>query len=1696
MIYICSHVRRRQGMTNLICYSEMAAVLVPGVLLKLLRHMNADAKVGVEHCSSVLQVVSIVPALAGGELYPNQGFYLRVSDSSHATFVSLPDEQVDLILSDEIQLGQFIHVDRLEAASPVPILRGVMPLPGRHPFVGKPQDLVATCSSGLLGSEKSKVSHGSSGNANDDPPSAKEKNKSGKLEDGSKVVVVEKKKSSLSRSSSSLSKQLTSSDVEKKEVHHVRSRSLNLRSVPSSPSDCFPSPVSEKLHSEVKQQAKVNVPEKTSPSRFGLLGRAASVLKATTAGRKSSAGTLIGNLVPAFKSGSKVLRKSWEENMELKDRDNSTPRATKKEIKPETRSISAPRKNTLTTERLSHKEDSKVQTTGKKGKVDADLEDHDKSIKQQPAVKKTSVSSCNLTPESSSTFVPSNVSWASLPSSLAKLGKEVLEYRDAAQRAAIEALQEASAAETLIQCMSMYAELRSSAEDDNPQQAVEQFLALFGTLTRAGLVADSLFKLAVTSPTDPLGGDPTMEEALRVSGVHRKLAAAWIHTAIATDLSAFSLYGPGASPSKHRGTTVSVVLEAPRKPASPLKPSSSSTSSAPTAVSQIKQRSSASIQKPRAPPPLPPPREWMSGQGVAEVAAVGRALRREARGWFLGFVERFLDADAAAADGPRDRDLVAGTLSQLKRVNDWLDGVGERGGDGMAEDGGVPPETIERLRRKIFDYLIAHVESAAVALGGGRHGVPASSSSRTSSVDRIKMSENGNMKRMKDPLLSDPHSRADDLLVNHDNGQPPSLTWQRKVNDKGHQLSEFTLTMREKLKLAPLGIRLGRQIVEDIARGQVAVIDPLKKRIGMSCQGVPLGGIGVGSIGRSYRGDFQRWQLFPGVCEDKSVLANQFSVFISRSDGKKYSTVLSPRNPELIKQNSISGVGSWDWNLDGKNTTYHALYPRAWTIYDGEPDPDLKIVCCQISPFIPHNYKESSYPVAVFTFTLTNLAKIAAEVTLLFTWANSVGGTSEFSGYHSNSKMVEKDGVRGVLLHHRTDDGLPPVTFAIAAEETADVHVSECPCFMISGDSDAFTAKDMWSAIKEHGSFDHLDAHEISFHSEPGSSIGAAVAASVALASQTTRTVTFSLSWACPEVKFPSGKIYHRRYTKFYGIDCDAAANLVHDAIIEHGSWETQIEEWQNPILQDKRFPAWYFHFRYAVTLFNELYYFNAGGTIWTDGSPPIQSLATIEERKFSLDMSNGDFDNLTEVITRKNTAVNLLDRMASILEKLHAPIASNSAIGTSLLQGEENIGRFLYLEGIEYYMWNTYDVHFYSSFSLIMLFPKLELSIQRDFAAAVMMHDPEKVKTLHDGKCSARKVLGAVPHDLGLYDPWFKVNAYNLYNTDRWKDLNPKFVLQVWRDTVATGDKSFAKAVWPSVYMAMSYMDQFDKDKDGMIENEGFPDQTYDVWSATGVSSYSGGLWVAALQAASAMAREVGDRASEELFWDKYLKAKSVYYKLWNGSYFNYDNSGSKTSSSIQADQLAGHWYARACGLMPIVDKEKAKSTFQKIFCFNVLKFKDGKRGAVNGMRPDGTIDMSSMQSREIWSGVTYSVAAAMIQEGMLEEAFRTAQGIYEAAWSQEGLGYSFQTPEAWNNNDQYRSLCYMRPLAIWAMQWALSPPVLHKEPETALQGEAHLNHHASYSRVAKLLKLPEEETSKSILRVICEITCSRLRS
>ncbi|CAL9220784.1 unnamed protein product [Arabidopsis halleri] len=118
------------------------ASLTPRVLIKLLETMNTNIKVRGEYRSVLLQVISIVPALAGSELWPNQGFFIKVSDSSHSTYVSLRNEDNELILNNKLGLGQFFYVDKLEAGTPVPVLVGVRPISGRHPFVGNPKDLM------------------------------------------------------------------------------------------------------------------------------------------------------------------------------------------------------------------------------------------------------------------------------------------------------------------------------------------------------------------------------------------------------------------------------------------------------------------------------------------------------------------------------------------------------------------------------------------------------------------------------------------------------------------------------------------------------------------------------------------------------------------------------------------------------------------------------------------------------------------------------------------------------------------------------------------------------------------------------------------------------------------------------------------------------------------------------------------------------------------------------------------------------------------------------------------------------------------------------------------------------------------------------------------------------------------------------------------------------------------------------------------------------------------------------------------------------------------------------------------------------------------------------------------------------------------------------------------------------------------
>ncbi|CAL9084626.1 unnamed protein product [Musa textilis] len=121
------------------------ASLSPGVLLRLLQDDKSSSnppRRPLHATPAVLQITGIVPAVAGPDLCPDKGFYIKVSDSSHSIYVSLPADLNDLILADRLQLGQLIQVRRLEPASPVPVLRDFRLLAGRHPCLHDTVDLI------------------------------------------------------------------------------------------------------------------------------------------------------------------------------------------------------------------------------------------------------------------------------------------------------------------------------------------------------------------------------------------------------------------------------------------------------------------------------------------------------------------------------------------------------------------------------------------------------------------------------------------------------------------------------------------------------------------------------------------------------------------------------------------------------------------------------------------------------------------------------------------------------------------------------------------------------------------------------------------------------------------------------------------------------------------------------------------------------------------------------------------------------------------------------------------------------------------------------------------------------------------------------------------------------------------------------------------------------------------------------------------------------------------------------------------------------------------------------------------------------------------------------------------------------------------------------------------------------------------
>ncbi|KAL1553231.1 hypothetical protein AAHA92_13931 [Salvia divinorum] len=687
------------------------ASLTPGILLKLLQSMNSSTKVTGDHRSPLLQVIGILPALSAADsLWPHNGFYVQLSDSLNSTYVSLSDRDTDLILNNRLQLGQFVHLDRLLFdfdSPPVPTPVNLRPVAGRQPFIGSPEPLIARISPSKNGFVIQPVSDSS---PSVDPIAAylsragkkeverKEKFSEGKEKfaegKGGRHVIAPKKEnvnvnvnvaancgddsSNTSRvGSDKISQRFASPGSLKQRAVSAAGRKAVVaerdpspaaksgkRSSSPAPSKCVvPSlVVAKEENRRTSREPAIIVPSRyrqPSPTagrrqaspivarRMSLspARRLSGGLRASPAvdssGRKKMA-----NIAAGISKVSEALvgngrppsRKSWD--------DGPASGGGSSEHKEKTLA-----KNKIDLQAI-------LRTQAAISRRLSDVHEKSESPKEKPN------GAAPVITIHEKKWTDGSVSLDAVTSGLAKLGKDAMQRRRIASIAAAEALEEAMATESVVRNLSMFSDLVAMSKPENPLPTIDRFMSIY----EDALKSTSDVELIFGSHSSSRSTDSTSTEQPKPSKL-------WVEAALATNLEVVSLL------TNEEFDGLSKVEQSSKKRFS---------------ISEPVKKLSPSVAGP-----------WSRCMGMDETVELGKNLLSEMQMWFVRFVEESLDAgfrvfgkSAAGGGGGLDCGPMATILSQLKRVNDWLDRV-------VSKRDGVLMDKAERLKGKIYVFVMS-----------------------------------------------------------------------------------------------------------------------------------------------------------------------------------------------------------------------------------------------------------------------------------------------------------------------------------------------------------------------------------------------------------------------------------------------------------------------------------------------------------------------------------------------------------------------------------------------------------------------------------------------------------------------------------------------------------------------------------------------------------------------------------------------------------------------------------------------------------------------------------------------------------------------------------------------------------------------------------------------------------------------------
>ncbi len=309
----------------------------------------------------------------------------------------------------------------------------------------------------------------------------------------------------------------------------------------------------------------------------------------------------------------------------------------------------------------------------------------------------------------------------------------------------------------------------------------------------------------------------------------------------------------------------------------------------------------------------------------------------------------------------------------------------------------------------------------------------------------------------------------------------------------------------------------------------------------------PLGGIGTGTVSLGGRGQLVDWEIFNQPAKGQ-VLPFTFAALWLRPEGERAEIRVLEAPPEPPYRGSFGyGREQGQGLAHLKGARFTGAYPFARIDFDTGPLP-LEVALEAFNPFVPLAVDDSSLPVAVFHYRLTNRSSKPLDAAVAFSLYNAVGYGRE----GALGKNVTT--VRSATLASGVE--ITGLDMTSAKYDTADWRYGSMSLMTTAKD---VTARSMWEAgewfdaytkwieeLEATGGFKGPTATE---PSNDNSSYPGTLAPRVRLAPGASETVTFVLAWHFPtrknywnSEKEVAGSLLRNDYATRFTSAWDAAA--------------------------------------------------------------------------------------------------------------------------------------------------------------------------------------------------------------------------------------------------------------------------------------------------------------------------------------------------------------------------------------------------------------------------------------------------------------------------------------------------------------------------------------------------------------------------